>query len=158
MSSFSNGNYVPLGMDFSDQVEYLEEKRDTEKFALIDKEFEEFYTEFFDLEPEEKFKLSLPEEHLSFLKHEADSFIDEVKKSLSGKSKSEKFKTLTEIQRETRERLLFNFVKHNKVEVFYSVLRSLVILFWKRNARARPSSTNKKMLKQNPLNLKTRNL
>ena len=30
MSSFSNGNYVPSGMDFSDWVEYLEEKRDAE--------------------------------------------------------------------------------------------------------------------------------
>ena len=45
MSSFSNGNYVPSGMDFSDWVEYLEEKRDAEKFALIDKEFEEFFGE-----------------------------------------------------------------------------------------------------------------
>lgn len=114
-------------MDFSDQVEYLEEKRDAEKSALIDKEFEEFFGEFFDLEPEEEeeeFKFSLPEEHLSFLKHKADSFIDGVKKSLSGKSKSEKLETLTEMQRETRERLLFNFVRHNKDEVFYSVLRS----------------------------------
>ena len=48
MSSFSNGNYVPSGMDFSDWVEYLEEKRDAEKFALIDKEFEESFGEFLD--------------------------------------------------------------------------------------------------------------
>lgn len=82
MSSFSNGNYVPSGMDFSDWVKYLEEKRDAKKFALIDKEFEEFYAEFFDLEPEEEFKLSLPEAHLSFLKHEADKFIDGIKESL----------------------------------------------------------------------------
>lgn len=116
MSSFSNGNYVPSGMDFSDWVEYLEEKRDAEKFALIDKEFEEFYAEFFDLEPkeeEEEFKLSLPKEHLSFLKHEADKFIDGVKESLSGMTKSGKLEALAEMQRETRERLLFNFFRNN---------------------------------------------
>lgn len=125
MSSFSNGNYVPSGMDFSDWVEYLEEKRDAEKFALIDKEFKEFYAEFFDLEPEEEeFKLSLPEAHLSFLKHEADKFIDDVKESLSGMTKSGKLEALAEMQRETRERLLFNFIRDNKDEVFYSVLRS----------------------------------
>ena len=127
MSSFSNGGYVPSGMDFSDWVEYLEEKRDAERFALIDKEFEEFFGEFFDLEPEEEeeeFKLSLPEEHLSFLKHEADKFIDGVKESLSGMTKSEKLEALAEMQRETRERLLFNFIRDNKDEVFYSVLRS----------------------------------
>lgn len=127
MSSFSNGNYVPSGMDFSDWVEYLEEKRDAEKFALIDKEFEEFFGEFFDLEPEEEeeeFKLSIPEELLSFLKHEADSFIDGVKKSISGISKNGKLETLAEMQSETRERLLFNFIRDNKDEVFYSVLRS----------------------------------
>ena len=129
MSSFSNGNYVPSGMDFSDWVEYLEEKRDAEKSALIDKEFEEFYAEFFDLEPEEEeeeeeFKLSLPKEHISFLKHEADKFIDGVKESLSGMTKSEKLEALAEMQRETRERLLFNFIRDNTDEVFYSVLRS----------------------------------
>ena len=129
MSSFSNGNYVPSGMDFSDWVEYLEEKRDAERFALIDKEFEEFFGEFLDLEPEEEeeeeeFKLSLPEEHLSFLKHEADKFIDGVKESLSGMTKSGKLEALAEMQRETRERLLFNFIRDNKDEVFYSVLRS----------------------------------
>ena len=127
MSSFSNGNYVPSGMDFSDWVEYLEEKRDAEKFALIDKEFEEFFGEFLDLEPEEEeeeFKLSLPKEHLSFLKHEADKFIDGVKESLSGMTKSGKLEALAEMQRETRERLLFNFIRDNKDEVFYSVLRS----------------------------------
>lgn len=125
MSSFSNGNYVPSGMDFSDWVEYLEEKRDAEKFALIDKEFEEFYAEFFDLEPEEEeFKLSLPEAHLSFLKHEADKFIDGVKESLSGMTKSGKLEALAEMQRETRERLLLNFIRDNTDEVFYSVLRS----------------------------------
>ena len=128
MSSFSNGNYVPSGMDFSDWVEYLEEKRDAERFALIDKEFEEFFGEFLDLEPEEEeeeeFKLSLPVEHLSFLKHEADKFIDGVKESLSGMTKSGKLETLAEMQRETRERLLFNFIRNNKDEVFYSVLRS----------------------------------
>ena len=126
MSSFSNGGYVPSGMDFSDWVEYLEEKRDAERFALIDKEFEEFFGEFLDLEPEEEeeFKLSLPEEHLSFLKHEADKFIDGVKESLSGMTKSKKLETLAEMQRETRERLLFNFIRDNKDEVFYSVLRS----------------------------------
>ena len=127
MSSFSNGGYVPSGMDFSDWVEYLEEKRDAEKFALIDKEFEEFFGEFLDLEPEEEeeeFKLSLPEEHLSFLKHEADKFIDGVKESLSGMTKSGKLETLAEMQRETRERLLFNFIRDNKDEVFYSVLIS----------------------------------
>lgn len=111
-------------MDFSDWVEYLEEKRDAEKFALIDKEFKEFYAEFFDLEPEEEFKLSLPEAHLSFLKHEADKFIDDVKESLSGMTKSGKLEALAEMQRETRERLLFNFIRDNKDEVFYSVLRS----------------------------------
>ena len=125
MSSFSNGNYVPSGMDFSDWVEYLEEKRDAEKLALIDKEFEEFFGEFLDLEPEEEeVKLSLPEEHLSFLKHEADKFIDGVKGSLSGMTKSGKLEALAEMQRETRERLLFNFIRDNKDEVFYSVLRS----------------------------------
>lgn len=125
MSSFSNGGYVPSGMDFSDWVEYLEEKRDAERFALIDKEFEEFFVEFLDLEPEkEEFKLSLPEAHLSFLKHEADKFIDGVKESLSGMSKSGKLESLAEMQRETRERLLFNFIRDNKDEVFYSVLRS----------------------------------
>ena len=129
MSSFSNGNYVPSGMDFSDWVEYLEEKRDAERFALIDKEFEEFFGEFLDLEPEEEeeeeeFKLSLPVEHLSFLKHEADKFIDGVKESLSGMTKSGKLEALAEMQRETRERLLFNFIRDNKDEVFYSVLRS----------------------------------
>lgn len=125
MSSFSNGNYVPSGMDFSDWVEYLEEKRDAEKFALIDKEFEEFFGEFLDLEPEEEeFKLSLPEAHLSFLKHEAEKFIDGVKGSLSGMTKSGKLEVLAEMQRETRERLLLNFIRDNKDEVFYSVLRS----------------------------------
>lgn len=128
MSSFSNGNYVPSGMDFSDQVEYLEEKRDAEKSALIDKEFEEFFGEFLDLEPEEEeekeFALSLPEEHLSFLKHEADKFIDGVKESLSGMTKSGKHESLAEMQRETQGRLLFNFIRDNKDEVFYSVLRS----------------------------------
>lgn len=112
-------------MDFSDWVEYLEEKRDAEKFALIDKEFEEFYAEFFDLEPEkEEFKLSLPEAHLSFFKHEADKFINGVKESLSGMTKSGKLEALAEIQRETREWLLFNFIRDNKDEVFYYVLRS----------------------------------
>lgn len=80
MSSFSNGNYVPSGMDFSDWVEYLEEKRDAEKFALIDKEFEEFFGEFLDLEPEEEeeeFKLSLPEEHFAKLKVLSDSVSQE---------------------------------------------------------------------------------
>lgn len=125
MSSFSNGNYVPSGMDFSDWVEYLEEKRDAEKFALIDKEFEEFFGEFLDLEPEEEeFKLSLPVEHISFLKQEADKFIDGVKESLPGMTKSGKLEALAEMQRETRERLLFNFIRDNKDEVFYSVLRS----------------------------------
>lgn len=127
MSSFSNGNYVPSGMDFSDWVEYLEEKRDAEKFALIDKEFEEFFDEFLDLEPEEEeeeFKLSIPEELLSLLKHEADSFIDGVKKSISGIPKNGKLETLAEMQSETREQLLFNFIRDNKDEVFYSVLRS----------------------------------
>ena len=127
MSSFSNGGYVPLGMDFSDWVEYLEEKRDAERFALIDKEFEEFFGEFLDLEPEEEeeeFKLSLPVEHLSFLKHEADKFIDGVKGSLSGMTKSGKLEALAEMQRETWERLLFNFIRDNRDEVFYSVLRS----------------------------------
>lgn len=125
MSSFSNGNYVPSGMDFSDWVEYLEEKRGAERFALIDKEFEEFFGEFLDSEPEEEeFKLSLPKEHLSFLKHEADKFIDGVKESLSGMSKSGKLESLAQMQRETRERLLFNFIRDNKDEVFYSVLRS----------------------------------
>jgi hypothetical protein len=33
MSSFSNGNYVPSGMDFSDWVEYLE-KKETLKDSL----------------------------------------------------------------------------------------------------------------------------
>ena len=47
-------------------------------------------------------------EHLSFLKHEADKFIDGVKESLSGMTKSGKLETLAEMQRETRERLLFN--------------------------------------------------
>lgn len=37
MSSFSNGRYVPSEMDFSDWIEYLDAKRDAEKFALIDK-------------------------------------------------------------------------------------------------------------------------
>lgn len=84
-------------MDFSDWVEYLEEKRDAERFALIDKEFEEFYNELFEPEPEEEeFKLSLPEEHLSFLKHEADKFIDGEKESLSGMTKSGKLETLAE--------------------------------------------------------------
>ena len=59
-----------------------------------------------------------------FLKHEADSFIDGVKKSLSGKSKSGKLEALAEMQRETRERLLFNFIRDNKDEVFYSVLKN----------------------------------
>lgn len=121
MSSFSNGGYVPSGMDFSDWVEYLDAKRE----ALIDEELEEFYNELFEPEPEEEeFKLSLPEEHLSFLKHEADKFIDGVKESLSGVSKSGKLETLAQMQRETRERLLFNFIRDNKDEVFYSVLRS----------------------------------
>lgn len=92
MSSFSNGGYVPSGMDFSDWVEYLDAKRE----ALIDEELEEFYNELFEPEPEEEFKLSLPEEHLSFLKHEADKFIDGVKESLSGISKSGKLETLAE--------------------------------------------------------------
>ena len=39
-------------------------------------------------------------------------------------TKSEKLETLAEMQRETRERLLFNFIRDNKDEVFYSVLRS----------------------------------
>lgn len=64
------------------------------------------------------------QEHLSFLKHEADKFIDGVKESLSGVSKSGKLETLAQMQRETRERLLFNFIRDNKDEVFYSVLRS----------------------------------
>lgn len=121
MSSFSNGGYVPSGMDFSDWVEYLDAKRE----ALIDEELEEFYNELFEPEEEEEeFKLSLPEEHLSFLKHEADKFIDGVKESLSGMTKSGKLEALVEMQRETRERLLFNFIRDNKDEVFYSVLRS----------------------------------
>ena len=105
MSSFSNGGYGPSGMDFSDWVEYLEEKRDAERFALIDKEFEEFFGEFLDLEPEEEeeeFKLSLPEEHLSFLKHEADKFIDGVKESLSGMTKSGKLEALAPEQRKKK--------------------------------------------------------
>lgn len=108
-------------MDFSDWVEYLDAKRE----ALIDEELEEFYNELFEPEEEEEeFKLSLPEEHLSFLKHEADKFIDGVKESLSGMTKSGKLEALAEMQRETRERLLFNFIRDNKDEVFYSVLRS----------------------------------
>lgn len=39
-------------------------------------------------------------------------------------TKSEKLETLAEMRRETRERLLFNFIRDNKDEVFYSVLRS----------------------------------
>ena len=120
MSSFSNGGYVPSGMDFADWVEYLDAKRE----ALIDEELEEFYNELFKPEKEEEFKLSLPEEHLSFLKHEADKFIDGVKESLSGMTKSGKLEALAEMQRETRERLLFNFIRDNKDEVSYSVLRS----------------------------------
>ncbi len=103
MSSFSNGNYVPSGMDFADWVEYLDAKRD----ALIDEELEEFYNELFEPKEEEEFKLSLPEEHLSSLKHEADKFIDGVKASLSDMTKSGKLESLAEMQRETRERLLF---------------------------------------------------
>lgn len=39
-------------------------------------------------------------------------------------TKSGKLETLAQMQRETRERLLFNFIRDNKDEVFYSVLRS----------------------------------
>ena len=39
-------------------------------------------------------------------------------------TKSGKLEALAEMQRETRERLLFNFIRDNKDEVFYSVLRS----------------------------------
>lgn len=156
MSSFSNDGYVPSGMDFSDWVEYLDAKRE----ALIDEEFEEFYNELFEPEEEEEeeFKLSLPEEHLSFLKHEADKFIDGVKEALSGMTKSEKLETLAEMQRETRERLLFNFIRDNKDEVFYSVLRSPSNSFLEEERKSQPSSTFIKLLTQNPLTLKMRNL
>lgn len=147
MSSFSNDGYVPSGMDFSDWVEYLDAKRE----ALIDEEFEEFYNELFEPEEEEEeeeFKLSLPEEHLSFLKHEADKFIDGVKEALSGMTKSEKLETLAEMQRETRERLLFNFIRDNKDEVFYSVLRSPSNSFLEEERKSQPSSTFIKLLTQ----------
>ena len=160
MSSFFNGNYVPSGMDFSDQVEYLEEKRDVEKSALIDKEFEEFFGEFLDLAPEEEkeFALSLPEEHLSFLKHEADKFIDSVKESLPGMTKSGKLDTLAEMQSETRERFLFNFIRDNKDEVFYSVLRSSSNSFLEEERKSQTFTTFIRLLTQSLLILITRNL
>ncbi|MBR4790512.1 MAG: hypothetical protein IK024_06440 [Treponema sp.] len=139
MSSFSNGGYVPSNMDFSDWIEYLEEKRNAERYALIDKEFEDFYKEFFDLETEEEeeeFELSIPEEALSALKIKADSFISDVKKSLNGMSKSEKCKTLAKMQEETHNRLLFNFIRMNQDAELAFIVRSPSDSFLEEERRA----------------------
>lgn len=117
MSSFSNGGYVPQGMDFSDWVEYLNEKMSAERDAQIEKDFEEFYSDFFDLEPEEEeeeFNLSIPEEALPLLKNKADSLITDVKKSLEGIPKSGKCELLKEMQTQTHDRLLFDFIRDNQ--------------------------------------------
>ena len=84
-------------MDFLGWGEYLNEKTNINRDTQIEKEFEEFNAEFSDLEPEEEnYKISIPEGHILFLKHESDSFIDGVKKSLSSISKSGKLETLLE--------------------------------------------------------------
>ena len=109
MSSFSNGGYIPSGMDFADWVEYLEARSRAYEEAIF---LGEIIADIF--EPETDFKLSIPEGTLSKIRANADGFIKNLEKSMSGKSKVEKVEILESLQEETHNRLLFAFIKENE--------------------------------------------
>lgn len=113
MSVFSNGGYVPQGMDFGEFIEYQEAYRE----YLEEQEFFKFLEE----EYPEEFGLSEPiievsGELLNSIRNTANYVLGDVQKNLVGKSKDQKLEFLSDLQEENHKRLLFEFIKQNSVD------------------------------------------
>ena len=107
MSSWTNGDYVPEGADFTEWTEYLKAKNEAEEYQdyLDDMEEEE------ELNDEKDLKLSVSAKDYNSAIEKADSLISGVKESISGSSKKEKLETLNDLQEQTHTRLLYEHLR-----------------------------------------------
>ena len=119
MSVFSNGGYVPPGMEFDEFIEYQEAYRN----YLDEQEFFKFLEEEY---PEEVGSsepiIKVTGELLDSIRSTADYVLGDIKNNLAGRTKDQKLESISELQEQNHKRLLFEFIKQNGVVSEYEFI------------------------------------
>lgn len=112
MSVFSNGTYVPPGMEFDELIEYQEAYQN----YLDEQEFFKFLEEEY---PEEVGSsepiIKVTGDVLNSIRNIADYVLGDIKNNMAGKTKEQKLDSLSDLQKQNHKRLLFEFIKQNGV-------------------------------------------
>ena len=119
MSVFSNGGYVPPGMEFDEFIEYQEAYRN----YLDEQEFFKFLEEEY---PEEVGSsepiIKVTGELLDSIRSTADYVLGDIKNNMVGRTKEQKLESISELQEQNHKRLLFEFIKQNGVVSEYEFI------------------------------------
>lgn len=106
MSVFSNGGYVPPGMEYEEWVDYLDARYDFEWFQDIEEDLEE------DFGPdEEEPEITISDEVLNSIRSTADYVMKDIERSIKNKPMDQKLSYISELQVENQNRLLFEYIK-----------------------------------------------
>lgn len=109
MSVFSNGGYVPEGMDFGEWLEYLNGIDEYEAF--------QDYLEFLEVEeeeyPDDLLIPTLSDESIASLKTVAAGAFQEIERYFADMSTDQKLSSLDELMDLNRKRLLFDYIKQD---------------------------------------------
>lgn len=109
MSVFSNGGYVPEGMDFGEWVEYLNGIDEYEAFQ----DYLEFLEEEEEEYPDDLLIPTLSDESIASLKTVAAGAFQEIERSFADMSTDQKLSNLDELMDLNRKRLLFDYIKQD---------------------------------------------
>lgn len=111
MSKFSNGGYVPSGLDFTEWVEYLEARDE----AIDYQDFLETmgFEEDEELDSEEDLELSISEKEMDAVLKKIETMTKGLSESISSFPKGTKLAVLSELQEQTEARLLYLHLQKN---------------------------------------------
>lgn len=109
MSVFSNGGYVPEGMDFGEWLEYLNGIDEYEAFQ----DYLEFLEEEEEEYPDDLLIPTLSDESIASLKTVAAGAFQEIERSFADMSTDQKLSSLDELMDLNRKRLLFDYIKQD---------------------------------------------
>lgn len=118
MSVFSNGGYVPPGMEYEEWVDYLDARYDFEWFHDLDEDMEE------DFGPdEEEPEITISDEVLNSIRSTADYVMKDIERSIKNKPMDQKLSYVSELQVENQNRLLFEYIKQKGSSEFDFVFK-----------------------------------
>ena len=111
MSVFSNGGYVPSGLDFAEWVEYLEARDE----AIDYQDFLEAMglEEDEELDTEEDLEFSISEKEMDAVLKKIETMTKDFSESISAFPKGTKLAVLSELQDQTEARLLYLHLQKN---------------------------------------------